>query len=234
MEGFLDFARGPLFRLTFALMVLGLLRILVLDIWGLYEAHRKAGDRKMPWGLAISRSLEWLFPIKRLGHRRPLYSVVAILFHIGLILVPLFLFAHVQLWKGAFGFGWFTLSKTVADILTIVTIAGGIGILAGRVFVRESRFISRKQDFLWPVVLVIPFITGFVCANLGVSPQLYQILMLIHVLCGELIFLLLPFSKLAHCVIMPLSQFVMVVAWHFPANTDEDVCITLGKKGAKV
>ncbi|MFZ5981410.1 MAG: hypothetical protein ACOYVF_12335, partial [Candidatus Zixiibacteriota bacterium] len=67
MEALLEFARGPLFRVTFALMVLGLLRILILDFWGMVEAVRKAADKNIPWSLALSKTLGWLFPIRRVG-----------------------------------------------------------------------------------------------------------------------------------------------------------------------
>jgi hypothetical protein len=33
---------------------------------------------------------------------------------------------------------------------------------------------------------------------------------------------------------MPLSQFIINLAWRFPAQVDDDVCTTLGKKGAPV
>jgi nitrate reductase gamma subunit len=58
--------------------------------------------------------------------------------------------------------------------------------------------------------------------------------MLIHVLSGNLIFVLMPFTKLAHCVIMPFSQFIIAIAWRFPARSDDEICTTLGKKGAAV
>lgn len=234
MEGILDFARGPLFRLTFALMVLGLLRILILDVSGLIEAYSKAGDKVIPWGDAFKKTIGWLLPFNRAAKNRPFYSLFSILFHVGLILVPLFLFAHVELWKGSLGFGWITLSKNLADILTVTTIIFGILLFIGRAASKESRFISRKQDYLWPPLLIIPFITGFVCANMAVSPQTYQVCMLIHVLSGELIFVLLPFTKIAHCVLMPLSQFIITVAWRFPPETDEEIVITLNKKGKPI
>ena len=106
MESWLEFARGPLFRLSFAILILGLLRILFLDIWGAYKAYRKAGDKSMPWKLIFSRSMEWLFPVKRVAHNRPVYSIFSILFHIGLLLVPIFLFAHVKLWEKSVGISW--------------------------------------------------------------------------------------------------------------------------------
>jgi len=234
METILDFARGPLFRFTFAIMTLGLLRILLLDLWNAFKAYRRAGDKTLPWGVIVSRSLQWFFPVKRVFNHRPVYSIFSILFHIGLILVPVFLYAHVELWRQAIGFGWLTIPKAWADWLTVTTIVFALALFIGRVFSPSSSFISRKQDYLWPLVLIIPFITGYVCANLAVSARVYQISMLGHVLSAELIFVLLPFTKIAHCVLMPLSQFISNLAWKFPAETDEAVCTTLNKKGAPV
>jgi len=234
MDGLLEFARGPLFRITFALMALGLLRILLLDIWGLIEATKKAADKNIPWRQAFGKMLAWLFPVKRLGAKRPVYSVVSVIFHIGLIIVPIFLYAHVQLWRQSLGFGWITLNKDWADVLTIIAIVSGLSLFIGRVAFVESRRLSRKQDYLWPLILIIPFITGFICANTSINPAAYRFFMLVHVLSAELIFMFLPFTKIAHCVLMPLSQFIITVAWRFPAGTDDAVCSTLNKKGARV
>ncbi len=90
MESWLDAAKGPLFRLCFAIMILGLIRIFLLDIWGAYKAYRKAGDKTMPWKLIISRGMEWIFPVKRVAHNRPFYSVISILFHVGLVISSTF------------------------------------------------------------------------------------------------------------------------------------------------
>ena len=94
--------------------------------------------------------------------------------------------------------------------------------------------LSRKQDYLWPLLLILPFISGYFCANTVLSPQAYQFTMLIHVLSGELILSLLPFTKIAHCVLVPLSQFIIALAWKFPAHVDDEICASLNKKGAPV
>jgi nitrate reductase gamma subunit len=234
MNELLDFARGPLFRFSLAVMLLGLVRIIALDLVAAYQAYRRAGDKKLPWGFITNRTLRWLFPVNRVMTTRPIYSLLSILFHIGLLLVPLFLFAHIELWRGVLGFGWPALPKVWADWLTLLTIVAAAGLIVGRITSRASRFISRKQDFLWPVLLLIPFISGYVCANLAVAPNVYRFSMLLHVLSAELIFVLLPFTKIAHCVLMPLSQFISSLAWKFPPDTDDDICTTLGKKGAPV
>lgn len=234
MDSILDFARGPLFRLCFAIMVLGLARIFILDIWAIYKAYKKAGDKKMPWKLILSRAWEWLFPVKRITHNFQIYSVISILFHIGLIIVPLFLLAHIQLWKESIGISWPALPYSWALWLTIGTIVFTLMLFIGRLIIKQAKVISRKQDFLWLFLLLIPFLTGFVCANLNISPQSYRFFMLIHVLSGNLIFVLIPFSKIAHCVLAPLSQIVCAVAWKFPPKTDDDICTTLNKKGVPV
>jgi nitrate reductase gamma subunit len=234
MEFWLEVAKGPLFRLCFVIMILGLIRIFLLDIWGAYKAYRKAGDKTMPWKLVLSRGLEWFFPVKRVARNRPVYSIFSILFHIGLLIVPIFLFAHVKLWDQSIGISWITLPYDWAYWLTISTIIFAIALLIGRMLNRSSSFLSRKQDYLWPLLLLIPFVTGFVCAHLNISPNGYQFFMLMHVLSADLIFILIPFTKIAHCVLMPLSQVICTIAWKFPPETDEAVCSTLNKKGASV
>ena len=234
LEDLLKLLTSPIFRLCFAIMVLGLIRIFLLDIWGAYKAYRKAGDKTMPWKLIISRGMEWIFPVKRVAHNRPVYSVISILFHVGLLLVPLFLFAHVQLWKESLGFGWITLPYQWAYWLTLSTILFAIALFIGRAINKSSSFISRKQDYLWPLILLIPFVTGFVCAHLSVNPKIYQPFMLMHVLSADLIFIMIPFTKIAHCVLMPLSQIVCILAWKFPPETDAAISTTLNKKGVPV
>lgn len=234
MDTTLEFVRGPLFRLSFGIMVLGLARILILDLLNAIGAYRRAGDKTFPVALTISRSLQRLFLFNRVFRNRPVYSVFSILFHVGLLLVPILLYAHVRLWEQSIGISWLTLPKLWADILTVTTIVFGFALVIGRIASSTSRFISRKQDFLWPLLLIVPFVTGFVAANLSVSPAAYDYFMLAHILSGELIFVLLPFTKIAHCVLLPFSQLVSALAWRFPADTDEAVCSTLHKKGAPV
>ncbi|MBN2227710.1 MAG: hypothetical protein JW763_10130 [candidate division Zixibacteria bacterium] len=234
MQELLDFARGPLFRLTIALMVLGLLRVLILDIWGAITAYRRAGDRQLAWGDALRKTIAWLFPVKRVFTKRPIYSLCSILFHIGLILVPVFFLGHVQLWKSSIGLSWWTLPEFWADLLTVTTVVFGLTLILGRVGSAQARYLSRKQDYLWIPLLILPFITGYICTNMVLSPNWYVILMLIHVVSAEVIFVFLPFTKIAHCVLMPLSQFILALAWKFPARVDDKICTTLNKKGAPV
>jgi nitrate reductase gamma subunit len=228
VETWIEFGGGPLFRIAFSLMLLGLLRTVVLTVVGMVEAYRRSPDRIVNWREVRRQTFAWLFPVTRLWRQRPVYGTVSVLFHAGLLLVPPFLFAHVLLWKRAVGFAWFAMPQTLANYLTLVVIACAVSLFVSRAADLRARKLSRTQDFVWPLLLAIPFITGFLCANLAVRPKLYESLMLVHVYAADLIMLLIPFTKIAHCVLAPLSQMVTAIAWKFPAGAGDRVAATLG------
>jgi nitrate reductase gamma subunit len=228
LESWIEFGRGPLFRLAFTLMVLGLMRVFILTFINLTEAYRRSPDRLVAWKEIRNKTLAWLFPISKLWTKRPIYSCVSFAFHVGLLLVPLFLAAHVMLWERATGFAWFSLHQNLADWLTLVVIATGLGLFLGRVFHGGARSLSRRQDYVWPLLLTVPFATGYVCSNVLISPKAYQLLMLIHIYAGNLIMMMIPFTKIAHCVLLPLSQLTTAIAWKFPVGAGDRVAATLG------
>lgn len=230
MEGWLEFGRGPLFRLCFVLMVLGLLRTFLFSLLGMIRARRRAGDRAIPWWNLTKSTIGWLFPVGRLWRARPVYSAISFIWHIGLILVPLFLGAHVLLWKRSLGFAWFTIPQQWADILALTTIIASFLLFIGRVGSREARALSRRQDYLWPLLIALPFISGFFCVNVPLSSRQYEISMLIHVYSANVVMVSIPFTKVAHCVLLPLSQFVSGIGWKFPQGVGDRVAATLGKK----
>ena len=228
METWIQFGRGPLFRLAFALLLLGLLRLVVLTLVNLAEAYRRSSDRIVNWREVRRQTLGWLIPIGRLWRARPVYSTASVLFHVGLLLVPLFLAAHVLLWKQALSFAWPAISQPLASRLTLLTLAAGAALFLGRAASSHARKLSRPQDFAWPLLLLVPFLTGYVCSNVAVGPGAYRTLMLIHVYAADLILVLIPFTKIAHCVLAPLSQVVTAMAWKFPPGAGDRVAETLG------
>ncbi len=228
MEAWIEFGRGPLFRLCFSLMILGLLRILALTAIGIAESYRRSPDKIVPWKGIAKQTLGWLAPLGRLWNKRPIYSTISVLFHAGLVLVPFFLAAHVLLWKRSVGFAWPALPQPAADWLTLLAIAAVAGLILGRAVHPGARALSRFQDYAWLILLSVPFVTGYVCAHAAMSPKLYRDSMLLHVYAADLIVALIPFTKIAHCVLAPLSQLVTGMAWKFPAGAGDRVAATLG------
>lgn len=231
MNALLEFAQGPLFKFSFALMILGSLRIIALTLFGMGEALLRTGDRKINYGEIVRDTFSWLFPVRRWATSRPVYSLISMAFHVGLILVPFFLAAHIGLWKQATGVAWPAMPQLFADALAVVVILGGPALLLGRLFYRSARTISRFQDYIWPPMLTVPALTGFLCANCGLSAGAYQSCMLIHVVSANLIMIFIPFTKLAHCVLMPITQLVGSIGWKFRVGAGSRIERTLGKRG---
>jgi len=228
VEAWIEFGRGPLFRLAFSLMVLGLLRVFVLTAVGIAEAYRRNSDRILPWKEIGRQTLGWLVPFGRLCRQRPAYSLTSFLFHVGLLSTPFLLAAHVLLWRRSVGFAWPAIPQQIADYLTLLTIAAGLGLFFGRALHRGARALSRFQDYFWPLLLVLPFATGYVCSHAAIGPKAYQEMMLLHVYSANLIMVMIPFTKIAHCVLAPLSQLVTAAAWKFVPGAGDRVSATLG------
>jgi nitrate reductase gamma subunit len=229
MIEWLEWARGPAFVFSFTLMILGLTRNFLLTIWGVIKALMKAGDKKIPWKNVLTTSFEWIIPVKKLKER-VLYSLASIIFHLGLILVPVFLIEHVALWQRGIGMSWPTISQSLADGLTLITLLMIIALLIGRISNRTARALSRGQDFVLLILIALPFASGFLASHPALNPFSYHGTMLVHVLSANLIMCLIPFTKLSHGGIIPLTQIISEVGWHFPPHAGEQVRLSLGKE----
>jgi nitrate reductase gamma subunit len=229
METLIAFGRGPLFRFAVAVAILGLLRHLVLSLWGLRQARRRAGDPNFSWGQVIARTFATLNPVRYFFGNRWLYSIISTLFHVGLILVPIFLAGHIRLWQRGLGFSWPALPAQVADVLTLLTVGAALALIVGRVGVGVARHLSRPQDFILPPLIALEFLSGFFLAHPARNPFDLQALTLVHVWVGNLLLLVTPFTKIAHCVLLPMSQFVSEMAWRLVPGAGHAVVKTTGK-----
>ncbi len=234
METLIDFGRGSLFRFAVAVAVLGLLRHAVLSLWGMRQVLRRAGDKRFALGPVIKRTFVHLNPARYFVGNRRLYSVLSAAFHVGLILVPIFLLGHIRLWRRGLGIGWPALPMSVADVLTLLTVITGLLLLVGRAWFIASRQMSRPQDWLLPPLIALEFLSGYLLAHPGSNPIGLRSLTLIHVGVGDLLLLVTPFTKIAHCAMLPFSQLVAEMAWRFVPGAGHDVVKTLGKEGQPI
>lgn len=233
MEQWLDLARGPIFRFSFLFMILGLARYIFITIFGIIKSLRNAGDRRIQYGKVLIATLNWIIPFKNIN-QRILYSITSVVFHICLIITPIFLMEHVILWKRGLGLNLPYLNQGVANILTVVTIITICMLIIARAVAKDSRAISRLQDYLLPIILSIPFITGYLVSHMNMNPFSYNNTMFVHVMSGNLIFILIPITKLSHIVLMPATQLIAEVGWHFPADSGKNVAITLKKENEPI
>jgi nitrate reductase gamma subunit len=228
----IEFAKGPLFTLTFLIMILGLARQVVLQI------HQLVGGkgrrlRNAPWKVITKDAMSWVVPVKHVLKGAILFSIASYLFHIGAILVPLLLRDHIVLWEDLLGVSLPSLSRGVADGLTLFTIACILLLLGFRIFGVRQRAMSSKIDYIILLLILLPFVSGFLASHPSVNPLRWEVAMLTHLLSAELLFVMIPFTKLAHIVLFAFDR-ISAVHWQLRPGAGDKVAEALFGEEARV
>jgi len=202
-----QFITGPLLWLSFGIFFVGLTFRVVRYFQGLDWQLDRVAYRAHP-GLGLKGALRsivhWLVPFWSVGWRaKPLYTAIFFVFHIGLVLTPLFLLGHAVIFKERWGVDWPTLSMGLADVLTIGVMITAVCIAIRRLALPEVRIVTTFYDFFLLLLSVAPFVTGFLAVHQ--APH-YQLWLYSHILSGELLLIAVPFTKLFHVVGFFLSR----------------------------
>ena len=137
----------------------------------------------------------------------PVTIIVTTVFHICLILLPLFLLGHNVLLELTLGVSLPSVAERVSDMLTLIFLACGAFLLGRRIFLPRVRAITSFYDYLVLTLATVPFLSGF----LGYHQILdYRMVMIVHMLSGELMLIAIPFTKLTHMVFFFLNRFLAV------------------------
>ncbi len=229
MEAWLEWARGPVFVFAFSFMVLGLIRHAVLTVAEMVRVMRRAGDRSFAYRKVVWATLAWLVPVGKIRDQ-VFYSVTSIIFHIAILIVPIFLGGHIALWARGLGISWPAISQEVAEILAIVAIVTAVALFAQRLGARATRSLSRFQDYVLPPLIAVPFATGFLVSHPAFNPFSFETMLFVHVMSANLIFVLMPVTKLSHAVLIPSVQVVSELGWKWPADGGSRVAVALRKE----
>ncbi|QER42660.1 respiratory nitrate reductase subunit gamma [Thermodesulfobacterium sp. TA1] len=192
---FFELVRGPLAWAAFLIFLLG-------SVYNLYVFFKKAQKDKVLYGYfslkyTLRSYLFWLLPLGSYSMRqRPLFTLISYFFHVGLLLTPIFFLGHIELWKESWGISWWALPNLVSDFLTGLTIICGLILLARRLLVRDAKYLSTFTDYVFLILVILVFLTGFL-ARYQILFN-YQVISGIHILLGEIMLVLIPFTKLSH------------------------------------
>jgi nitrate reductase gamma subunit len=230
----LQIAKGPVFRFSLVILVLGLIRLVILSVGGMVAAIHRAGDHRVPYAQVIKETLSWLFPIHHLHRTRPVFSYASFALHLGIIFAGLFLSNHIAILQFHVGIAWPAIYRPILDGLTLTAIVGGTYLILFRIYVRGSRSLSRAMDYILLLLILNIFISGYLAGRLW-NPIPYDSLMLFHTLNGVVLLILIPFTKIAHCVLYPLIRLSSEIAWHLTPQGGTDAIKTLyGPEGRKI
>lgn len=220
----LALAEGPLFRAAIALLILGALRAAILAVGDTTAAymtlHGGSGfwwklRMRLAWHLMPCHVLNRAFPdiSAGLAAYHVVLCLMSLVFRVCAVVVPIFMVAHVYLWERGLGVTWPALPGRVADAGAILVVASGTFVLIGRLYSPVLRRIEPPWAFFKPLVLLTPFVTGFLAMHPQWSPLSWHFVMLVHVCSACLAFVMAAFGRLLSVLHTPLTEVVPEAAW---------------------
>jgi len=138
----------------------------------------------------------------------PFMTIVSTIFHVLLIVMPIFVLGHNILLDNSFGISFFSLSESVSDFLTIIVILC-VGIfLYRRLFLDRVKAITTWSDYLFLFLAAAPFVTGFFAYHQVFEN--YRLIISLHILSGELMLMAVPFTKFVHMIYSVIIRLTVV------------------------
>ena len=204
-----DFIRGPLVSIAFAIFILGLVfqliqffRLTKKKEWiyppGEIKREKKTAGKWAAFCLASLNGTLW--------KTDPLMTIVTSVFHVFLILVPVFLLAHNILLDQAWGPHLWSLPEPLTDVLTLIVLICLAFFLGRRLFLARVRVITSLYDYAVLLIALAPFVTGFFAYHQWFN---YDTVMMVHILAGEAMLITIPFTKLGHMLFFFLYRFLI-------------------------
>ncbi|MBM4146473.1 MAG: respiratory nitrate reductase subunit gamma [Nitrospira sp.] len=201
-----NFVRGPLVWIAFLIFIGGS----IYKVRGmiLLAKKEKVVQPYMSFKLSLRSILHWVFPFASVNWRsRWVISTATFLFHVGLVILPIFLLAHNVLIYESWGISWWTVSEGFADIMTMIVIACCGFFFVRRIFAPEVRFVTFADDYLILAIAFLPFITGFLAYHQWLLP--HKIMVILHMIFGSLMLIAIPFTRLGHMLYFFLTRAYM-------------------------
>ncbi len=153
---------------------------------------------------ALRSISHWIIPFMSVNSRRqPVMTIVTFLFHICLILTPLFVSAHIILVKEAWNISWWYLPDAVADVVAFVVVGACLYFAGRRLLKPEVAYLTTAADFGLLALVAAPFLTGIWAYHQWSGAE---VMLLVHILSGELLLAVIPFTRLSHALFFPLTR----------------------------
>jgi len=191
------FVTGPLCWLSFGVFIIGSIYRLV-TMYNLAKTKDASSVAYMSWKYGLRSIINWMIPFNSMGWKSdPLMTVATFVFHIGFLLVAVFLGAHTVLWDTNFGISIPALPDQVGDIISFAVIAACGFFAYRRLALPHVKGVTRGKDWFALILVAFPFITG-VLAYHQIGPVL--LMTILHVLGAELMIALIPFTRLSHAL----------------------------------
>jgi len=214
----LEFARGPALWFSLFVLVAGS----AWRIIAIFRLGTKADLSEPRSTRRFAGALRGIFvrmiPGKEFRRSGKLSVFGGYFYHFGLAMIVFGYAPHILFVKRLTGLAWPPLPEFLVYLAVGVTFIPMLMVLLERLTHPVLRLISSFDDYFSWIVVFLPLLTGMAVAS-GSYPQptlsgapLYPLPLAIHLLSVELLFLWLPFGKLAHAFLVFPSRGVTGVA----------------------
>ena len=205
---FYSFVEGPLLWVAFLTFVIGsLIRATMFFSESLKKD--KIIYQHFSWKYIFATFGRWMLPLNKDVAKNPVFTILAYIFHVCLIVVPIWLSGHITLWEESrFEWSWTSMPDGLADWMTLIFLAIALFFLLRRIILADIRLISTFSDYFLLIVTALPFLTGYFLTHgtLDDIAFLGDNMQIIHMLSGELMLILIPFTKLSHFILFFFSR----------------------------
>jgi len=200
-----ELVRGPLAWIALIIFGLGsLYRIGFLLLTGKREPVLVPSENA---GNAARSILHGLLPFGSTYMRRqPLLTIISFSFHLCVVILPIFLLAHIVLWYESWEIQWWSLPDLPADLMALWVILACVYFIGRRLTIPAVKQVTHPVDFGLVSIILLTFLTGFLAYHQW-GP--YRPILILHILSSEILLVVLPFSKLGHMLFFAFSRAYM-------------------------
>lgn len=204
-----QFVTGPLAWVSFGIFFFGMFYRIVSLVY-LKRKKDKVVFNHFNLGCSFNSILHGLFPFgNRSMREKPVTPFVILAFQICLPITPIFLSAHNIILKERWGLSYWTLSDAATDVLTVTMIVCGVFLILRRIRLHDVRIITTAYDCLLLLIALAPFVTGFIAYHQFSD---YRFWLIVHIICGELLLIAVPFTRLSHMLLFFLTKDHLVAS----------------------
>lgn len=205
---FYSLVEGPLLWIAFLTFIIGSLVRAAMFMAVSLKAD-KIIYQHFSWKYIFTTFGLWLLPLNKNVVKNPVFTILGYIFHICLIVVPIWLSGHITIWEESrFEWYWTSISDELADWMTLTFLAIALFFFLRRIISPGIRFISTFSDYMLLIITALPFMTGyfFTHGTLDSISFLGDNMQHIHMFSGELMLILIPFTKLSHYILFFFSR----------------------------
>jgi len=200
-----ELVRGPMAWISLFIFFFGSLsRIVFLLNTGKREYVLNPSERNRSAARSI---LHGLMPFGSTTSRKmPFLTIISFIFHLCVVILPVFLMAHIVLWYESWTIQWWALPDLLADVMVFWVLMACVYFIFRRLSVPEVKRVTHPADIALPAILLLVFLSGFLASQQW-GP--YRPMLILHIVSAELLLIMLPISKLGHMMFFGISRAYM-------------------------